>query len=104
MHKDKKAVIGIISVEGDETHVTEEEFRLALSDHVEIVMAYAPLEKVSYNGLMAFLDKLPGAVDEFGEYDGQCSQRLRDCEHAGTALGKTGYRAGARNEKIPEDI
>ncbi len=69
MHKDKKTVIGIISVEGDETHVTEEEFRLALSDHVEIVMAYAPLEKVSYNGLMAFLDKLPGAVDEFADHD-----------------------------------
>lgn len=61
----KKYVVGVVNVAGSLSTVIEDEFAIGMPEDVEVVMAYAPLEKVSYAGLMGFLDALPGAVDQF---------------------------------------
>ena len=65
----KKYVVGVINVRNTKSSVMEEEFDVGFPDNVEIVMAYAPLELVSYDGLMGFLDALPGALDQFIDKD-----------------------------------
>lgn len=62
---DKKYVVGIINVTDSKSTVIAEEFRRCFPNNVEILMTYAPLEHVSYQGLMSFLDELPHALDEF---------------------------------------
>lgn len=62
---EKKYVVGVINVQGSQSGMIEEEFRLGFPENIEILMTYAPLEKVSYDGLMEFLYALPKAVDEF---------------------------------------
>lgn len=65
----EKYVVGVINVTGSQSSVIAEEFRIAFPQNVEIVMTYAPLEQVSYDGLMLFLEALPGALDEFQDKD-----------------------------------
>lgn len=60
-------VVGIVNVEHTLSTVIEQEFSLSLPKNVEILMSHAPLEQVSYKGLMKFLDALPKAVDKFIE-------------------------------------
>ncbi|MEZ3433323.1 MAG: hypothetical protein K1W34_01565 [Lachnospiraceae bacterium] len=65
----KRYVVGAINVTDSQSTVIAEEFKIGFPDNVEIFMANAPLEQVSYEGLMVFLDALPNAVDEFIDID-----------------------------------
>lgn len=67
--KQKRYVVGAINVTDSQSTVIAEEFKIGFPDNVEIFMANAPLEQVSYEGLMVFLDALPNAVDEFIDID-----------------------------------
>lgn len=65
----KHFLVGVINVTDTKSSVITEEFRIGFPENVEILMTYAPLKKVSYDGLMEFLDALPGALDEFRDKD-----------------------------------
>lgn len=66
---DKKYVVGIINVTDSKSTVISEEFRRCFPSNVEILMTSASLEHVSYQGLMAFLEELPHALDKFIDED-----------------------------------
>lgn len=66
---DKKYVVGIINVTDSKSTVISEEFRRCFPSNVEILMTSAPLEHVSYQGLMSFLEELPHALDKFIDED-----------------------------------
>lgn len=57
-------VVGIINVSDTKSVVIESEFRDCLPSNVRIIFRYAPLQTVSYDGLMKFLDALPQALGE----------------------------------------
>ena len=67
--KEKKQnyVVGVVNVTNTQSTVIGQEFRRCFPDNVKIEMAYAPLDVVSYDGLMAFLDALPGALDKIAD-------------------------------------
>lgn len=67
--RQEKYVIGIINVTDTQSTAIIEEFKRYFPDNVEILMTYAPLEHVSYEGLMSFLGELPKALDEFIDED-----------------------------------
>lgn len=67
--QEKKHVVGVINIRNTQSPVITEEFAIGFQDNVEVLMTYAPLEVVSYDGLMVFLDTLPGVVDEFIDKD-----------------------------------
>ncbi|SHJ79722.1 hypothetical protein [Hespellia stercorisuis] len=60
-------VVGVINVINTLSTVIEQEFRRGMPENVELVMSYAPLEVVSYEGLMGFLDSLPDRVEELAQ-------------------------------------
>lgn len=68
-NEEKRYMVGVINITNSESSVIAEEFRIGFPSNVEIQMTYAPLERVSYDGLMAFLGALPGALDEFKDQD-----------------------------------
>lgn len=59
-----KFVVGIINVSDTKSFVIESEFRSGMPQNVRIILRYAPLQTVSYDGLMNFLDALPQALGE----------------------------------------
>ncbi len=65
----KEYVVGAINIMDSQSTVIAEEFEIGFPENIKIFMAYAPLEQVSYDGLMVFLDALPNAVDEFMDVD-----------------------------------
>ena len=64
-----KYVVGVINVTDSKSSVIAEEMQIGFPKNVEVLMTYAPLERVSYDGLMEFLRALPGALDEFKDKD-----------------------------------
>lgn len=67
MSEKQNFVVGIISVTGSSCTGLEQEYQKGFPENVQVVMSYAPLEKVSYDELMRFMDALPQAAEEFGE-------------------------------------
>lgn len=60
-------VVGVINVINTLSTVIEQEFKRGLPENTKIVMSYAPLEVVSYEGLIGFLDALPSKVEALAE-------------------------------------
>lgn len=67
--EERKYTVGIINITDSQSTVMAEEFGRYFPENVDILMTYAPLDHVSYEGLMTFLDELPGALDEFIDKD-----------------------------------
>lgn len=69
MEEQKKYTVGVISVKDSKSTTIAEEFKVGFPVNVDIRMACAPLDIVSYDGLIQFLDALPYALDEFIDED-----------------------------------
>lgn len=65
MKKQEKYVVGIINVTDSKSTAILEEYQKFFPSSVEIIMTYAALERVSYEGLMGFLNELPDALNDF---------------------------------------
>ena len=67
--KRQEYTVGVIHVENSLSTVIEQEFRIGLPDNVRLVMERAPMDEVSYRGLMQFLDAVPEAASRLACQD-----------------------------------